>query len=117
MPNFTDVTEFILLGLNPSGTSGSLFCDVPSSLHDHSVREHWYDYFDQHQSTASEPDVLFLESFIFCGCVVLFQCHSQNAGKLTIRDKNHLLCGVFGAMLLFHCPGPCGGIYLGCDGL
>ena len=100
-----------------SGASSSLFCGVSSSLHDHSDREHWYDYFDQHQPPASELHVLFLESFVFCGCVVLFQYHSDDAGKLTIRDKKHFLCGVFGAVLLLHSPCPRGSIYLGCDGL
>ena len=100
-----------------SGASSSLFCGVSSSLHDHSDREHWYDYFDQHQPPASELHVLFLESFVFCGCVVLFQYHSDDAGKLTIRDKNHFLCGVLGAVLLLQSPCPRGSIYLGCDGL
>ena len=94
-----------------SGASSSLFfCGVSSSLHDHSDREHWYDYFDQHQPPASESHVLFLDSFVFCGCVVLFQCHSEDAGKLTIRHKNHSLCGVFGAVLLLYSPCPCGSI-------
>ena len=70
-----------------SGASSSLFCGVSSSLHDYSDREHWHDYFDQHQPPASELHVLFLESLVFCGCVVLFQCHSEDAGKLTIREK------------------------------
>ena len=93
MPNFTDVTEFVLLRLTSHQELQVLFfCGVSSSLHDHSDREHWYDYFDQ--PPASELHVLFLESFVFCGCVVLFQCHSEDAGKLTIRQKPFPMWGV-----------------------
>ena len=100
-----------------SGASGSLFCGVSSSLHDHSDREHCSDCFDQHEPPTSEPYVLFFESFVFCGCVVFFQWHSEDTEKVTIRDKNHLLCGVFGAVLLLQSSCPCGTIYLGYNGL
>ena len=48
-----------------SGASGSLFCGVSSSLHDHSDREHCSDCFDQHEPPTSEPYVLFLSHLSF----------------------------------------------------
>ena len=99
-----------------SGASSSLFCGVSSSLHDHSDREHWYDYFDQHQPPASELHVLFLESFVFWDVWFSSNVTLKMLENL-LSDKNHFLCGVLGAVLLLQSPCPRGSISLGCDGL
>ena len=118
MPNFTDVTGFILLGLTNHQELQVLFFVVFLVVYMISLIGNIGTIILISISPQLQSHMyFFLESFVFCGCVVLLQCHSEDAEKLTIRDKTDFLCGMFGAVLLLQSSCPHGSIYLGCDGL
>ncbi|KAB1272910.1 Olfactory receptor 5M11 [Camelus dromedarius] len=46
----------------------------------------------------------FPDPLVLRGSVLLFQCDSKDAGDLLIREENHLLFCLSGAVLLLYCP-------------
>ena len=117
MPNFTDVTESILLGLTSHQELRALFFVVFLAVFMITLRG----------NIALIALISISPSFRvpcpFSSVICLLWMRGslpkslRRCGKLTIRDKNHFLCVVSGAVLLLQSPWPRGSIYLGGDGL
>lgn len=117
--NFTSVTEFILLGLT-NRLELQIDSPLPAAsghLHGHRGRESGDDCTHPGQFQTPHDHVLYPKPLILCGSVLLFQHNPKDAGAFLVREENHFLLYLSGAVLPLYCFGSCGALYSGCDGL
>jgi len=117
MPNFTDVTEFVLLGLTSRQELQGLFIVVFLVVYMISLIGNIGMIILISISLQLQSSMYFFLSHLSFVDVWFSSNVTLKMLENLLSDKTHFLCGVFGAVLLLQSPCPRGSIYLGCDGL
>ena len=116
-PNFTDVTEFVLLGLTSRQELQGLFIVVFLVVYMISLIGNIGMIILISISLQLQSSMYFFLSHLSSVDVWFSSSVTLKMLENLLSDRNHFLCGVFSAVLLLHRPCPHGSIYLGCDGL
>ena len=117
MPNFTDVTELVLLGLTSHQELQGLFFVVFLVVYMITLIGNIGIIILISISLQLQSSMYFFLSPLSFVDVWFSPIVTLKMLENLLSDKTHFLCGVFGAALLLHSPCPRGSMYLGCDGL
>ena len=117
MPKFTDVTEFVLLALTSHQELQGLFFVVFLVVYMITLIGNIGIIILISISLQLQSSMYFCLSHLSFVDVWFSSNVTLKMLENLLSDKNHFLCGVFGAVLLLYSPCPRGSMYLGYDGL
>ena len=117
MPNFTDVTELVLLGLTSHHELQGLFIVEFLVVYMITLIGNIGMIILISISLQLQSSMYFFLSHLSFVDVWFSSNVTLKMLENLLSNKNHFLCGVFGVVLLLQSPCPRGSIYLGCDGL
>ena len=117
MPNFTDVTERVRLGLTSCHELQGLFIVEFLVVYMITLIGNIGMIILISISLQLQSSMYFFLTHLSFLDVWLSSNVTLKMQENLLSDKNHFLCGVFGAVLLLHSPCPRESMYLGCDGL
>lgn len=81
------------------GAAGAPVPGVPDHLHGHCAGEPGHDSDHQDQSQTPHPHVLFPQSLVLCGFLLLYGSYTKTVGKPGCGRQNHLLSRMHSAIL------------------